>query len=157
MFKPQLVLAFVFLTSVAAAPAAGPAQGPQLPPQPKVHPINIPKSAVMLSPCIRTMGEHWAALKNMPLGPIYGVYQGKPVFTEIMISQKQLAQGFSYDNIRALPGYHIDHVNIEFEPHGHAGFEVPHYDVHAFYLSAAAESHICPNGIPDQAMKPTAP
>jgi hypothetical protein len=144
-------LLFAVPAAVAAAPSAG---GMQLPPQPKVHPAGIPKDAVLVSPCIATMGEHWVNLKNAPLGPIYGTWNGKPVFTEIMVSVKQLQQGFSYANIRALPGYTIDHVDFAFEPHGHAGFPVPHYDVHAYYVSPAEQAKICPNGIPDPAMKP---
>ncbi|MDE2483464.1 MAG: hypothetical protein KGN02_14910 [bacterium] len=126
-----------------------------MPPQPKVHPAGIPADAVMLSPCIQTMGEHWAALKNMPTGPIYGVWKGKPVFSEIMVSVEQLKHGFSYANLTALPGYKIDHVDLEFEPKGHEGFPVPHYDLHAYYVTRAEEMKICPNGIPDPAMKPT--
>ena len=41
-----------------------------------------------------------------------------------------------------------------FEPHGHHGFPVPHYDIHAYYVSPAIQATICPNGIPDPAMKP---
>jgi hypothetical protein len=147
-----LIIALFALTT--ARGAAAPPGPMQLPPQPKVHPAGIPKDAVMVSPCIATMGEHWINLKDAPLGPIYGVWQGKPVFTEIMVSQKQLQQGFSYANIRALPGYKIDHVDFEFEPHGHEGLPIPHYDVHAYYVSPAEQAKICPNGIPDPAMKP---
>lgn len=143
-----LSVAFCAGSALAAPPMGG------LPPQPKVRPAGIPATAVMVSPCIATMGEHWVTMKDLPLGPIYGTYMGKPVFSEIMVTQKQLAKGFSYDNLRALPGYTIDHVNVEFERHGHPGLPVPHYDVHAYYISPAAEAKICPNGIPDPAMKP---
>jgi len=157
MFRTLFALSFVFVLSAGTALADPPPKGMELPPQPNVHPAGIPGNAVMLSPCVQTMGEHWAALKDMPLGPIYGVYQGKPVFSEIMISQEQLAHGFSYDNIRALAGYRIDHVDFEFEPHGHPGFPVPHYDIHAYYISPAMQAQICPNGVPDPAMKPKMP
>jgi hypothetical protein len=150
---------FLAVLSVACAIAAtqslAGATPMQLPPQPTVHPAGIPKDAVLVSPCIATMGEHWANLKNLPVGPIYGVWQGKPVFTEIMVSVKQLEQGFSWANIHALPGYKIDHVDFEFEPHGHQGFPVPHYDLHAYYVSVADQMKICPSGVPDPAMKPT--
>ncbi len=143
----RLILApFSALGALAAAP--------MLPPQPAVHPAGIPADAVRVSPCIATMGEHWANPQNLPLGPIYGVWHGKPVFTEIMISVKQLAQGISYANIHALPGYSIDHVDVSYEPHGHEGFPVPHYDIHAYYVSRAVQATICPDGIPDPAMKP---
>ena len=87
--------------------------------------------------------------------PIYGVWQNKPVFTEIMVSVDQLNRGFSYANVHALPGYTIDHIDVSYEPSGHAGFPVPHYDVHAYYVSPAVQATICPTGIPDPAMKPT--
>jgi len=31
---------------------------------------------------------------------------------------------------------------------------VPHYDVHAYYVTPAVQASICPNGIPDPSMKP---
>jgi hypothetical protein len=154
MFKRLSLFALTLALSTAFAVAAPPKGAPQLPPQPKVHPAGIPKDAVMVSPCIQTMGEHWAALKTLPLGPIYGTWQGKPVFSEIMVSVQQLKKGFSYANLHALPGYHIDHVDFEYEPKGHEGFPVPHYDVHAYYVSPAQQAKICPSGIPDPAMKP---
>lgn len=138
----------------AAVAAAAPDGAMQLPPQPKVRPAGLPADAVMVSPCVATMGEHWVALKDAPLGPIYGTYKGKLVFTEIMPTLKQLEDGFSYANIRALPGYTIDHVDIKFEPKGHEGLPVPHYDVHAYYVSPAEQAQICPDGIPDPSMKP---
>lgn len=146
-----------FVALLFAVPAAVAASAPpgdmQLPPQPKVRPAGLPANVVMVSPCIATMGEHWVALKDAPLGPIYGTWQGKVVFTEIMVTQKQLQQGFSYANIRALPGYTIDHVDFKYEPKGHAGLPVPHYDVHAYYVTPAEQAKICPDGIPDPSMK----
>jgi len=151
-----------FIAPLAAALAVAATTGrigaqtgaPALPPQPATHPAGIPADAVLVSPCIAGMGEHWAALKDLPLGPIYGVWQGQPVFTEIMVSVKQLQQGFSYADIHALPGYTIDHIDFKYEPHGHEGFPVPHYDLHAYYVTPAVQATICPNGIPDPAMKP---
>lgn len=149
-----LVFAFVFAlgaTATLAAPALP--DEPALPPQPKVHPAGIPSDALLVSPCIATMGDHWANPKDLPMGPIYGTWQGKPVFTEMMVTVTQLQQGFSYANIHALPGYTIDHVDFKFEPHGHPGLMVPHYDLHAYYVSPAVQKTICPDGIPDPAMK----
>jgi hypothetical protein len=140
------------LSAAAACRAAEPA-GPPLPPQPAIHPAGIPADAVLVSPCIATMGEHWVNPKDAPLGPIYGVWQGKPVFTEIMVSVEQLKPGFSYANLHALSGYTIDHIDFKYEPQGHEGFPVPHYDVHAYYVTPAVQATICPSGIPDPAMK----
>lgn len=148
-----VVAAFVVAFTVKVACAAAFAGEPMLPPQPKVRPAGIPASAVLVSPCIATMGEHWADVKTLPLGPIYGVWQGKPVFTEIMVTATQLQKGFSYANVRALPGYTIDHVDLKYEPHGHPGLPTPHYDLHAYYVSPAVQATICPNGIPDSSLK----
>jgi len=153
MVRCTAAFAFALAAFGFLAPAATDA-GP-LPPQPATHPAGIPTDSVRVSPCIATMGEHWANPKNLPLGPIYGVWQGRPVFTEIMVSVKQLQQGFSYANIRALPGYTIDHVDFKYEPNGHAGYPIPHYDVHAYYVSPAVQATICPDGIPDPSMKPS--
>jgi hypothetical protein len=136
-----LVLPFVFfLTSAAAAP-------PGLPPQPRVRPSWMPAGAVLVSPCVPHMGRHWANPKNLPFGPIYGEYNGKPVFTEVMILKSDFAKGKSWMNIlHPLPGTRIDHVDIEYEPHGHPGFLFPHYDIHAYFVSASVENGFCPNG-----------
>lgn len=152
LLRAVAAVSFAFCLAVVPALAAPPMA---LPPQPAVHPAGIPAGAVMLSPCVATMGEHWGNPKDMPTGPIYGVWEGKPVFTEIMVTQTQLEKGFSWADIRPLPGYTIDHVDFEFEPHGHAGLPVPHYDLHAYYVSAEDQAKICPGGVPDPAMKPT--
>lgn len=148
------VFCAVALTAARVNAQPGSRPSVTLPAQPAVHPTGIPADAMLLSPCIATMGEHWANLKDLPMGPIYGVWEGKPVFTEIMIPVAELQKGFSYSDIHALPGYTIDHVDFEFEPHGHAGMPVPHYDLHAYYVTPAVQATICPNGIPDPAMKP---
>lgn len=149
------MIRFVALVALVLSCAARAAYAgePMLPPQPKIHPLGIPADAVMVSPCIAGMGEHWANPARLPLGPIYGVWRGVPVFTEIMVTSKQLADGFSYANLRALPGYRIDHVDFKYEPRGHAGLPVPHYDLHAYYVSPAVAATICPSGIPDSSMK----
>jgi hypothetical protein len=141
------------LAATLARAGAAPSDS-MLPPQPATHPAGIPADALMLSPCVASMGEHWANPKNLPLGPIYGVWQGEPVFTEIMVTVKQLQDGFSYADIRALPGYTIDHIDFKYEPNGHPGLPVPHYDLHAYYVSPAVQATICPNGLPDPSMKP---
>jgi len=83
------------------------------------------------------MGEHWANPKNLQQ-PIYGTYRGQVVFSEIMVPKTEFEKGFNYLNLRPLPGHTIDHVDIEYEPHGHEGMPIAHYDVHAYYVAHAA-------------------
>lgn len=142
MFKPLAALLFVGALTSAAAIAQ------QLPPQPKVRPAGMPAGAVMISPCVATMGEHWANPKDLPFGPIYGTYKGQLVFTEVMISKKDFESGKAWSNVlKPLPGHAIDHVDIWYEPTGHEGYPIPHYDVHAFYVADAAHMAFCPDGI----------
>jgi len=135
-------IAFVIL-SVAAAPAFAASAGMQLPPQPKTRPNGIPAGYVMVSPCVPQMGEHWANPQN-PQGPIYGTYKGNVVFSEIMVPKAQFEKGFNFLDLRALRGHTIDHVDIEYEPHGHEGMPIPHYDIHAYYVGHAAHMGYCP-------------
>jgi hypothetical protein len=109
------------------------------------RPADLPSGYVMVSPCVPQMGEHWANPKDMQ-APIYGVYHGKVIFSEIMVPKAEFQKGFNYENLRALPGYKIDHVDIEYEAHGHPGMTFAHYDIHAYYVSHAAHTAYCPNG-----------
>jgi hypothetical protein len=153
----RIALAALILLTAAVTPAFAQAKPPdamQLPPQPKVHPAWMPAGAIRLSPCVQGMGEHWASPKNLPFGPIYGSMNGKPVFTEIMIAQNNFAAGKSFrDQLKPLPGTVIDHVDIEFEPHGHPGYPAPHYDVHAYFVAHGVHSAYCPDGAPNLTSK----
>lgn len=140
----------IFLSLSSSALAAGSPKGmPPLPLQPKVHPAGIPANYMQVSPCIVGMGEHWANLKaGIHATTLYGTYQGKPVFTEIMLLPADFAAGKSYENVlRPLPGNQIDHVDIEFLKHGHPGMAYAHYDIHAYYVTPAVQHKICPNGV----------
>lgn len=137
----------VLAISIAAAASASRAA--------EVRPAALPAGVAQISPCVVSMGEHWANPKNLPFGPIYGVYQGKPVFTEVMIDQKSFERGKGWSNVlRPLPGYRIDHVDIAFNPHGHEGYPIPHYDVHAYFVPHAVHQAFCPHGVPDPEAQP---
>ncbi|HEY1656380.1 MAG TPA: hypothetical protein VGF86_14850 [Candidatus Tumulicola sp.] len=147
MTTRTLILIAALACTGGGAAAAAPAGAPPLPPQPKVRPAGIPSDALLVSPCVKGMGEHWANPKNLPFGPIYGVYRGKPVFTEVMIDKKLFAAGKTYTGVlKPLPGYTIDHVDIEYVPYGHAGYPIPHYDLHAYYVPHSTHEAFCPNG-----------
>jgi hypothetical protein len=128
----------------AAATAHAATMAPMMMP-PAVRPAAIPAGNVQMSPCIPTMGVHWANPATIAKGgAIYGSYEGKPVFTEIMLTPKDFAAGKSWDEVlKPLPGYQINHVDIDFLPHGHPGMPFPHYDLHAFYVSHATHMAWC--------------
>lgn len=143
---------------VALLAGSAPAQQGQMPPglTPEVmkmmmtpgkpHPPGIPADAKPWFGCIPSMGYHYVSDKNKPFGPIYGWYGGKPIFTEIMVTKTLFDQGKSWDQqLKPLPGYQIDHVDIWWEPHGHPGYPVPHYDIHAWYVPHSVHMYYCNN------------
>jgi len=98
----------------------------------------LPKDVVQLSGVVPGMGEHWANPADMPIGPIYGVSNGKVIFLEFMIDQESFKAGKSFLELASKAGIElpsIDHVDFDFEPKGHEGYEVPHYDVHMYFIS----------------------
>jgi hypothetical protein len=107
--------------------------------------LALPKGVIQLTPAVPKMGEHWARPQDMPLGPIYGVYNGKLVFLEQMPSQEFFTKGKSIVNLDGMRGYPspaINHTNIEFQPHGHEGYEVPHFDIHHYFISPQEQDRI---------------
>ncbi len=105
----------------------------------------LPAGSVQLSPCVPGMGEHWANPDDMPFGPIYGVKDGRLVFVEVMISQEDFNSGKSWtDVLHPAQDYAIDHLDIEFGSQGHEGYEIPHYDLHAYFVSHETHTAFCP-------------
>ena len=100
---------------------------------------SLPELVVQVSPFIPGMGEHWADPVNLPLGPIYCVMNGRVTCMEYMIAQEDFAAGKSFEQLRPWLGGAeqpaIDHMEFNFEPNGHEGYEAPHFDVHMYFVS----------------------
>lgn len=95
----------------------------------------LPKDVVQVSPVVPRMGTHHAKPSELPLGPIYCGFEGKIVCLEFMISQADFNQGKSWTDLKGMDGLPpIDHTNIWFEPNGHEGYEIPHYDIHMYFI-----------------------
>jgi hypothetical protein len=117
--------------AVAFGTAAFAAQNPELP-----NVSILPKDAVQLSPSVPLMGEHWGNPADMPLGPIYCVHEGKVICIEYMISQEDFMNGKSWPALQGLTDLpSINHIDIGFNPKGHHGYEIPHFDLHMFFIS----------------------
>lgn len=136
-----LTLGLGLAATVAAAPAV--ASVVQAEPQPIAW--KPPPGVVKLSECVPYMGEHWARQEDWPLGPIYTVDHGRLIAIEYMPSREALTNGQSWDHLtfryqdRPLA---IDHANIDLMPHGHEGYEVPHYDMHFYVVTREVERAI---------------
>lgn len=105
-----------------------------------IYVLVLPEGVIQLEGgfVIPAMGEHWANPTLLPTGPIFGVHHNKLVFIEYMISQEDFMNGENHRNlqgIEGIPNPPIVQTDIEFQPEGHPGFEVPHFDIHAYYIS----------------------
>jgi hypothetical protein len=110
------------------------------------HPTGLPPDVKPYLGCIPTMGYHYARPQDWPFGPIYGWYKGKPTFTEVMVDAKLFKSGKSWNELlKPLPGYKIDHVDIWYEAHGHPAYEIPHYDIHGWYIPRSEYMYFCNN------------
>lgn len=119
--------------------------------QPSTIPIAwvAPPGVVQISPCVPEMGEHWAKPEDLPTGPIYTVYQGRLTSIEYMPSQADFAEGKSWHELPFTywgQQLQIQHADISFQPRGHEGFEVPHFDMHYFVISPAEVKEITCQG-----------
>ncbi|WP_216638007.1 hypothetical protein [Bacillus sp. FJAT-29814] len=108
----------------------------------------LPEGTIQLDPhVVPKMGEHWAnpGAGDLPIGPIYGVYDGKLVFLEYMIAQEDFIQGKNHVNLAGMKGVpmpQVVQVDVEYQAHGHSGFEVPHYDIHNYFISDEEQQEI---------------
>jgi hypothetical protein len=106
----------------------------------------LPAGTIQLSPVVPQMGEHWANPKDMPMGPIYGVYNGKLVFFEYMPAKALDKTVHDVPgNLAPIPSK-IDHFDIDWNPQGHDGYEVPHYDMHLYFITRDEQNKIMPAG-----------
>lgn len=113
----------------------------------EVYVLALPKGSVQITPVVPAMGEHWSNPEagELPVGPIYGVYQGRLVFLEYMIAQEDFIQGKNHNNLagmKGVPSPSVVQTDFEFQPHGHDGFQVPHYDIHAYFITEEEQQSI---------------
>lgn len=107
--------------------------------------LDLPDGAISLegttdvyAPGVPGMGQHWGLPDELPLGPIYGVEQGKLVFIEQMIAQEDFINGVNHIDIPGMKGFPsppIVHTDIEYLDAGHPGFDVAHFDIHHYFVT----------------------
>lgn len=119
--------------------------------EPDSNTVNVtilPEGTVQLTPDIPQMGEHWAKPADLPIGPIYGVHNGKLVFIELMMAKDLQKTVHDIPGSTVLVPSRFDHEDIDWNPEGHEGFDVPHYDIHFYYISREEQNKIMPAGMP---------
>ncbi|MBO9600472.1 MAG: hypothetical protein J7559_21955 [Cohnella sp.] len=113
----------------------------------EVYVLALPEGSVKITESVPAMGEHWANPQagDLPVGPIYGVHDGKLVFLEYMIAQDDFVKGVNHENLagmKGVPSPAVVQMDIEYQKQGHEGFEVPHYDIHAYFISDEEQHEI---------------
>lgn len=117
--------------------------------------MELPEGAQKLSEVVPQMGEHWANPANLPLGPIFLVHEGEVIGIEYMWSEDMMqevsiptpAGPEEFKALVPLPvGVRVDHVDVAFMEHGHEGFEVPHWDIHLYFITQEEKTAIQPGG-----------
>ena len=117
--------------------------------------LALPADAVKLTDVIPQMGEHWANPAQLPLGPIYNVYKGEVIGLEYMWSEDMMqevsiptpAGPEEFMALTPLPvGVAVDHIDVTFMEHGHEGFEVPHWDMHMYFITQEEKANVMPGG-----------
>lgn len=121
---------------------------------PALPKTTLPQGAQQLSPFIPGMGEHWANPDNLPVGPIYLVHDEEVIgaeymFTADLMKEITLTTPEGEETFKHLPGLPVDayvnHMDIEFMSQGHDGFEVPHFDVHLYFISPEERQELAPH------------
>ena len=119
----------------------------------------LPEDTTKITESVPAMGEHWMNPKKdiliygenethlddkgqpVPVfKTIYGVHEGELVFIEQMIAQSYMEgekarSWLNLEGMKGLPSPAIVQTDIEFQPHGHEGYLVPHYDFHHYFIS----------------------
>ncbi len=115
--------------------------------------IKLPEGLITEGGVVPGMGEHWFNPAQMPLGPIYLVHEEEVIGVEYMWSEDMMQDvsiptpdgAVEFKALVPLPvGVVVDHVTVALMPLGHEGFEVPHWDIHMYFITQAEVAAITP-------------
>ena len=116
--------------------------------------LALPQGYINVSEVIPAMGEHWLNPEN-PAAPVYLIYKGEVIgieymYTEDMMQEVEIPTPEGPEHFNALAslpvGVEVDHVDVAFMTHGHEGFDVPHWDIHLYFITQAEKATVMPGG-----------
>lgn len=113
--------------------------------QPRASSVTLPKEATVTAECVAGRGKQYILPKDIPIGPIYDVHQGKVIAVEYLAGQKELSEQSEMFANLALPQAEFDHLAIvPTEPH--AGLDETHFHVIGYMIPASEVKKItCDN------------
>jgi hypothetical protein len=107
--------------------------------------ISVPKDATVTADCTQYRGKQYIVPKDIPMGPIYDVYQNKVVAVEYLIGQSELNN--SIDTFKNLPLPHIDVDHLSILPMDpHAGENEQHFHLIAYFVPQSTADKIMCSG-----------
>jgi hypothetical protein len=102
--------------------------------------LKVPSDATMIAQCATGEGTQYVLPKNIPQGPIYNVWNNKVTGVEYMLGESEIANLKTQD--LTMMGQKYDHIDVMYEPVGHAGFTEPHYHVILSFIPYSEEQKI---------------
>lgn len=106
--------------------------------------LKVPAGATMIAQCATGEGTQYVLPSDIPTGPIYNVWNGKVTGIEYMLAQSSIA-ALKTQNL-PLQSQNFNHVDVMYEPTGHAGFTEPHYHVVLSMIPYSEEQKITCSG-----------
>ena len=107
--------------------------------------ISLPEDAVQIQKCANRKGTLYIKTKDIPVGPVYMINEGKVIGVEFMLSQDEFIKGKSYDSLLSGLPMKVDHINLGFLSQGHEGYTQPHYHLDLYRVTTEEEKSIkCP-------------
>jgi hypothetical protein len=103
--------------------------------------VTLPKDATVTAECEAGRGKQYILPKDIPMGPIYDVHDGKVVAIEYLVGQDELANQEDMFKDLALPKADYDHIAI-MPTAAHAGLNEAHFHAVAYLISQSESDKI---------------
>lgn len=97
--------------------------------------LAVPEGAEVINECAKGRGKQYVLPKDLPMGPVYNVWDGKVTSIEYMPGQAEVLANENFMNLD-LENVKYDHINIGLLSQGHTGYPDPHYHVDVFTITA---------------------
>jgi hypothetical protein len=95
--------------------------------------ITLPKDATVTAECEAARGKQYILPKDIPMGPIYDVHNGKVVAIEYLVGHDELENKSEMFKDLALPKADYDHISI-MPTAAHAGLNEAHFHVVSYLI-----------------------